>query len=90
MPFTKGNTLGANGRPAGSLNIATAGKKQLMNYLKEEGADRFLRILEGVDDERFFNKYLDLIEFAFPKQSRIVSESTLNANITTNKLEIDK
>lgn len=64
------------GRPRGSVNVASLEKRQLMKYLKEEGADRFLECLARLDDDRFLDKYLQLIEFAFPKQSRVVNEHT--------------
>jgi len=75
MPFSKGNQL-AKGRTTGEMTVTAFEKRSLINYLKEQGADRFLAILEKADDNIFLDKYLALIEFAFPKQARIVQEIT--------------
>ena len=71
MPFAKGNQL-AKGRTTGEMSVTAFEKRSLINYLKEQGAERFLAILERAEDKVFLDKYLQLIEFAFPKQARVI------------------
>ena len=69
MPFEKGQKK-KGGRKAGTPNLASIEKRNLVNWLKEQGADRFLMELETLEGKEFCKIYKDVIELAFPKLSR--------------------
>lgn len=73
MTFKKGNKLGT-GRPKGTPNFAQLEKKGLIDYLKQEGADRFIQELHSLEGKDFCQAYIPVIEIAFPKQSRVMNE----------------
>lgn len=68
--FQKGNLHG-KGRPVGSKNFATLEKRGLIDYLKNEGADKFIQELHTLEGKEFCSAYIPVIEIAFPKQSRV-------------------
>lgn len=70
MGFEKGNKLG-RGRPKGSVGIATLEKRGLVEFIKEEGKDQFLRELQTLEGKDYCKIYKDVIEIAFPKQARV-------------------
>lgn len=71
MPFAKGmKKIEGSGIKKGQKTIASFERGYLLKYLKEEGADRFLAALGEMEDDKFVDKYLALIEFAFPKLAR--------------------
>jgi trans-aconitate methyltransferase len=69
MPFQKGNKLG-KGRGKGVRNIATIEKQCLIDYLKDEGAEKFLQELNTLDGEKYCKIYKDIVELAYPKLAR--------------------
>ena len=66
----KGTVLNPKGRPKGSVNISTLEKRGLVEYIKNEGADRFLLELGTLEGEKYCKIYKDVIEIAFPKLAR--------------------
>lgn len=81
MPFAKGNKQG-KGRPKGSRNLASLEKRGLIEYLKEEGKDRFLEELNKLEGRDFCDQFTKVIEIAFPKQARV--ESTVEGDVNVN------
>ncbi len=81
MTFQKGHKLG-KGRPKGSKNIATFEKRGLINYLKEEGKDRFLQELSTLEGKEYCDQYTKVIEIAFPKQARVENTGEVDHNVT--------
>lgn len=69
MPFKVGHALG-KGRPKGSSNVATLEKKGLINFLKEEGAEKFIRELNTLEGKEYCSAYIPVVEMAFPKLAR--------------------
>jgi hypothetical protein len=85
MPFKKGNKIGSKGRPKGSKNFATLEKKQLINFLKEEGAQKFIYELSTLEGKEYCQAYIPVVEIAFPKLSRV--ESTVDQQVTFTQYE---
>ena len=83
MGFQKGNKLG-QGRPTGSKNIATMEKRGLIEYLKEEGKDKFLTELNTLDGKDYCDQFTKVIEIAFPKQARVEQKTELSGEVTYN------
>lgn len=82
MAFKKGQSGNPSGRKKGSKNMATMEKRGLINYLKEEGADRFLQELNTLEGKEYCKIYKDVIEIAFPKQARIENTGEVDHNVT--------
>ena len=56
MAFEKGNKLGT-GRPKGAVNITSHEKRQLIDHIKMEGADKFIEemmTLKGIEYCKIF------------------------------------
>lgn len=85
MAFKKGIGGNPNGRPKGSPNFASLEKKQLINFLKEEGATKFIQELMTLEGKDFCQAYIPVIEIAFPKLSRV--ETTVDQNVTFTQYE---
>lgn len=83
--FEKGIGGNPNGRPKGSLNFASLEKKQLINFLKDEGAEKFIRELMTLEGKDFCQAYIPVIEIAFPKLSRV--ETRVDQNVTFTQFE---
>jgi len=80
MPFQKGHSLG-KGRPIGSKNIATMEKRGLIEYLKEEGKDQFLRELQTLEGKDYCDQFTKVIEIAFPKQARVENTGEIKHDV---------
>lgn len=72
--FVKGNS----GKAKGTKDKKTRRIDDLIEYLSNEGAERFVRAMDSLDDKTFANNYIQLIEFIKPKLSR--QESTVTVD----------
>lgn len=81
MPIAKGTRLNPNGRPKGSVNITTFEKRGLIDYIKEEGKDKFLQELNTLSGIEYCKVYKDVIEIAFPKQARVIQQTEHSGDI---------
>lgn len=73
---------GNPGRPRGATE-KTKMWARLGEYITQEGAERYMNILQGMDDQEFIKRFEMILEYFKPKQSRIEAkvEST-HTNIT--------
>lgn len=46
------------------------GKDELIEYLANDGAARFLKYLRGLTEEQFATKYATILELSIPKLQR--------------------
>jgi len=69
MPFQKGGKK-MGGRAKGTPNFASIEKRGLIEFIKEEGKDQFLRELATLEGKDYCKIYKDVIEIAFPKLQR--------------------
>lgn len=88
MPFVKGVCANKKGRGKGTPNFASIEKRQLIEFLKEEGAQRFIQELMTLQGKDYCQAYIPVIEVAFPKLSRTVLEGP-NEGPIQQKLEIE-
>lgn len=77
--FQKGHKL-SKGRPKGSKNMATLEKMQLIEFLKNEGAQKFIYELSTLEGKEYCQAYIPVVEVAFPKLSRV--ETKVDQQIT--------
>lgn len=77
MPFAKGNNYG-RGRGKGTKNFATLERRGLIDYLKNQGADKFIEELHKLEGKEFCQTYIPVVELAFPKQARIEESVEIN------------
>lgn len=64
--FKKGNP----GKPKGAVSFAHTEKRLLIEYLKDQGAQKFIEELDKLEGKEFCKMYVPVIELAFPKLSR--------------------
>lgn len=78
--FKPGNPGG--GRPKGATE-KTKMWSRLGEYITQEGAERYMNILQGMGDDEFIKRFEMILEYFQPKQSRVEAkvEST-HTNIT--------
>lgn len=69
MGFKKGHKY-LGGRKKGQPNFATLEKKGLIEFLKEEGKDKFIRELNTLEGKEYCQAFIPVVELAFPKLSR--------------------
>ena len=69
MPFQKGNKLSV-GRPVGARSLITLEKKGMLEFLKDEGAERFIEELKKLEGEAYCKAFIPVVELVFPKLSR--------------------
>lgn len=81
MGFKKGNKLG-KGRPKGSVNIATHEKRQLIEHIKNTGAEKFIAEMMTLEGMEYCKIYKDVIEIAFPKLSRVEQQGKVDHDVT--------
>ena len=77
----KGNTNNPAGKPAGTKNTKTKQWEALGAKIVGEGAERFMSILDGLDDDAFTKNYLMILEYFKPKQQRTELNGKQELNI---------
>lgn len=70
MGLTKGRTNNPNGRTKGGKNEKTKQWEVLGDAIRERHTERFNAILDGLEDEKFADKYLQTLEYFQPKLQR--------------------
>ena len=81
----KGQTNNPKGKPKGIKNKKTLEWEQLGEAIQNAHTERFNKILENLPDEKFSDKYLQILEYFKPKQQRTEltgkTEHTINVNV---------
>ena len=75
MPFEKGHKK-IGGRKKGTPNKATREWNELTEAITTDHAERFNDILSGMNDERFIDTYIKVLEYFKPKQNRVDNVSS--------------
>jgi hypothetical protein len=80
MPAPKGNTYAKNK----GQHSKTKEWEELGDAIKTRHSERFNTILDDLPDEKFVDKYLQVLEYFKPKLARTETkhEGELNVNIT--------
>jgi hypothetical protein len=80
MPFEKGNQLGK----IGGKHEKTKQWESLGEAIRTTHCDRFNLILAGLEDDKFIDRYLQVLEYFKPKLARTEvkneGEMTINLN----------
>lgn len=86
MPFEKGKSGNPNGKPAGILSEKTKQWNELKDSIVTIHAERFNSILATLEDEKFIDSYVKILEYFQPKLARTESktEITTDKSITLN------
>lgn len=80
--FQQGQSGNPAGKKKGTLNKKSREWAELGEAIKTKHAKRFNAILEDLDNEKFLDKFLQVLEYFQPKQQRVVSENhNINENI---------
>lgn len=75
---------GEGGRPKGVKNKKTRQWDAIGDYISNEGAERFLQIMEESNDKEYIDKMLAILNYFKPRLA-----STTNKNENTN-IEVKK
>lgn len=70
MAQPKGHTGNPNGRPKGTKNKKTQQWEILGESIMNEHTERFNASLESLDDDKFMDMYIKVLEYFKPKQNR--------------------
>ena len=70
MPQKKGQTGNPNGRPKGTKNKKTLQWEALSESITSEHTERFNRVLNAMEDDKFADTYIKVLEYFKPKQNR--------------------
>lgn len=74
MGFKKGSSGNPNGRPKGASSERTLLWQELGDYFVNQGAEKAIRIMKGMDDDKFMDVYAKMIEYFKPKQARALTD----------------
>lgn len=79
MPFEKGNQLGK----IGGKHEKTKQWEELGEAIRTTHCDRFNSILAGLEDDKFIDRYLQVLEYFKPKLARteVKNEGEIVINI---------
>jgi len=86
----KGNTNNPAGKPAGTKNTKTKQWEALGAKIVGEGAERFMSILDGLDDDAFTKNYLMILEYFKPKQQRTELKAEVKNQLDLSSLSTDE
>jgi hypothetical protein len=87
----KGHTNNPNGRPKGAKSKKTVEWEALGEAITTRHADRFNKILKDLPDDKFADKFLQVLEYFKPKQARVenVHQGDVSINIKEVKTYAD-
>ncbi|MFC2125404.1 hypothetical protein ACFLU5_11395 [Bacteroidota bacterium] len=72
--YRPGESGNPHGKPKGVLNKKSRQWLELHEYILNEGAERFIKYLEGCSDEKFARHYISILEYFAPKMQRTFNE----------------
>lgn len=84
MAPKKGISNNPNGRPKGSRNVRTLEWEEIKEAFITTHTARANRILSTLEDEKFMDSYLKLLEYFKPKLARTEVSNHDNSTISVN------
>jgi hypothetical protein len=90
MPFEKGHKK-YGGRKKGSVSQKKKMWDEMGSYFVNEGAERAMNALKGIDDDgKFLSMYMAMLEYFKPKQQRQEVKHELDETITEVEITIKR
>lgn len=80
----KGNTNNPKGRPQGAKGEKTLQWEKLGSVIVSDSAERFMTVLDNMDDEDFIKAYLQILEYFKPKQQRREVDAHIKNDVNIN------
>lgn len=89
---SKGQLMKGHGglKPKGAVSKKTEQWKMIGEYLANEGAERFAKVMIDSEDKEFMQYYRDILEYFKPKLSRSDQNNTGELNINVNYTDPDR
>lgn len=81
MPFKKGKSGNPSGKPKGLKSQKTVLWEKLGEWVVNEGAERYMEIIQDQNDEEFKKDFLAIIEYFKPKQVRQDTNIAFNGEL---------
>ena len=91
MPFKKGQSGNPEGKSKGTRSKKTVEWEALGEAITTKHADRFNKILNDLPEDKFADKFLQVLEYFKPKQARVenVHQGDVSINIQEVKTYAD-
>lgn len=70
MPFKKGQSGNARGKPTGTKSKKTVQWELLGDSIMNKHTERFNGVLKAMDDDKFADTFIKVLEYFKPKQNR--------------------
>ena len=80
MPFEKGHEK-IGGRKKGSKDKKTLQWEAIGEWLANEGSERYMKLLQQLEDDKYLNEFKAIIEYFKPKQQRTQIEGNMKSDI---------
>ena len=86
----KGNTNNPAGKPKGTKSAKTKQWEELGAKIIGESAERFMSVLDNLDDENFMRNYLMILEYFKPKQQRTEIKGELKSTVDLSSMSTEE
>ena len=86
MPFVKGKSGNAKGKPSGAVNRSTKDQREIITQIIDNNIENIQSWIEEVarqDKRRAFDMVKDLMEFSIPKL-KAIDHNFGNSDVTIN------
>ena len=78
------------GRTKGTKNVKTSQWEELGAKIIGEGAERFMKVLDSLEDEDFTRNYIQILEYFKPKQQRTEIKGELKNTVDLSSLSTEE
>lgn len=89
MGLPKGRTNNPAGKPSGTISRKTKEWEALGDAITTRHAERFNNILANFDDDKFADKFLQVIEYFQPKLARVENKHEGDLGVQLEVKQVD-